>query len=68
MRWPEFGDITNVKEGSLADRVDVIVKTKMGSYLTPKLERGTDCGQEKRRRKLGKNGAGEECQYEWLRF
>lgn len=29
-RWPEFGDITEVKEGSLADMVDMIVKAKMG--------------------------------------
>lgn len=29
-RWPKFGDVTKVKEGSLADMVDVIVKAKKG--------------------------------------
>ncbi len=29
-RWPEFGDITEVKEGSFANMIDMIVKAKMG--------------------------------------
>lgn len=29
-RWPEFSDITEVKEGSLANVVDVIIEAKMG--------------------------------------
>lgn len=29
-KWPEFGNVTEVKEGSFADMGDVIVKAKMG--------------------------------------
>lgn len=29
-RWPEFGEITEVTEASLADMIDVTVKAKMG--------------------------------------
>lgn len=32
-RWPESGDITQEKEGSLSNIIDVIVKAKRGSNL-----------------------------------
>ena len=59
-RWPEFGDITEVKEGSLADMVDMIVKAKMGVKPDSQISHGGREGKVVAQKRDGGNEGGAE--------